>query len=175
MRKRQSDFAVKLLLLMTRTSTNHAFLCTRTRQLLNFIIIEKATADSGGRQEELTGLTSCVKDLKKTFAQVAAMPTSTVASHTTDTAGIRLRGVPESSSGDALQRELDDLEEVRKVFLHLNVNCTVTGLKRFGRRDTSKPGNCRTLIVNVSNQEDKRIILLCEKNETLRQTNLPGP
>ena len=83
------------------------------------------------------------------------MPTSTVASHTTDTAGIRFRGVPESSSGDALQRELDDLEEVRKVFLHLNVNCTFTG---FGRRDTSKPGNCPTLIVNVSNQKDTRII-----------------
>ena len=123
-------------------------------------VAEKATTDSGGRQEELTGLTSCVKDLKKTFAQVAAMLTSTVASQTTDTAGIRIRGVSESSSGDALQRELDDLEEVRKVFLHLNFNCIVTGLKRFGRRDTSKPGNCRTLIVNVSNQEDKRIILL---------------
>ena len=88
------------------------------------------------------------------------MPTSTVASHTTNTAGIRLRGVRESSSADALQRELDDMEEVREVFLHLNVNCTVTGLKRFGRRDTSKHGNCRTLIVNISNQEDKRIILL---------------
>ena len=78
-------------------------------------VAEKTTMDSGGRQEELTVLTSCVKDLKKNFTQVAAMPTSKVASHTTDTAGIRLRGVPETSSGDALQRELDDLEEVRKV------------------------------------------------------------
>ena len=94
------------------------------------------------------------------------MPTSTVSSNTTDTAGIRLRGVPELSSGDALQRELDDLEEVRKVLFHLNVNCTVTGLKRFGRRGTSKPGNCRTLIVNVSNQEDKRIILLSARKMT---------
>ena len=28
-------------------------------------VAEKATTDSGGRQEELTGLTNCVKDLKK--------------------------------------------------------------------------------------------------------------
>ena len=73
---------------------------------------------------------------------MAAIPTSTVASYATNTAGIRLRGDPESSSGDALQRELDDLEEVRKVFLHLNLNCTVKRLEHFGRGDTSQPGNC---------------------------------
>ena len=37
-------------------------------------VAEKATTDSGGRQEELTGLTSCVKDLKKTFAQALKWP-----------------------------------------------------------------------------------------------------
>ena len=118
------------------------------------------------RSSHFETLNDSMKDLKKTFAQVVKKP-QTIATPPTvisGSMGIRLRGVPECNSEDALQRERYELEQVDKIFKFLRVNCTVTGVRRLGKR-VPEQNKIRSIIVNVSNPEDKRLILLSAKNK----------
>ena len=57
---------------------------------------------------------------------------------------------------------MDELAEIKKIF-DVNVNCRITGIRKFGKRNVLGPQSCRTIIVNVSNPADEKIFLLSSR------------
>ena len=72
--------------------------------------------------------------------------------------GIRIRGLLELGSKSSRDRHEHDLEEVNKLFAFLTVEAKITDLKRLGKYEEGK--RPRTIVVNVSNEWQKRLILM---------------
>ena len=72
--------------------------------------------------------------------------------------GIRIRGLLELDSKSSRDRHEHDLEEVNKLFAFLTVEAKITVLKRLGKNEEGK--RPRTIVVKVSNEWQKRLILM---------------
>ena len=72
--------------------------------------------------------------------------------------GIRIRGLLELDSKNSRDRHEQDLEEANKLFAFLTVEAKITDLKRLGTKKEGK--RPRTTVVNVSNEWQKRLILI---------------
>ena len=72
--------------------------------------------------------------------------------------GIRIRGLLELGSKSSRDRHEHDLEEVNKLLAFLTVEAKITDLKRLGKYEEGK--RPRTIVVNVSNEWQKRLILM---------------
>ena len=71
--------------------------------------------------------------------------------------GIRIRGMHELDSKNSRDRHEHELEEVSKLFAFLTVEAKIPDLKRLGKYNEGK--RPRTVVVNVSNEWQQRLIL----------------
>ena len=72
--------------------------------------------------------------------------------------GIRIKGLVELDSKNSRDRHEYYLEEVNKLFAFLTVEAKITDLKRLGKYEEGK--RPRTVVVKVSNELQKRLILM---------------
>ena len=71
--------------------------------------------------------------------------------------GIRIRGVPESTSKLARERTEHDIKEISDLITFLSIECEITEIKRIG---PYQEGKARTIVFTVANKFHRRLILL---------------
>ena len=82
-------------------------------------------------------------------------PKKTVEAETPE--GIRVRGVPSSTSKLAGERNEHDMEEISDLMPFLSIECEITEIKRIG---PYQEGRARTIVFTVANKFNRRLILL---------------
>ena len=71
--------------------------------------------------------------------------------------GIRVRGVPSSTSKLAGERNEHDMEEISDLMPFLSIEREITEIKRIG---PYQEGRARTIVFTVANKFHRRLILL---------------
>ena len=117
-------------------------------------------------QIEVTEIKKAKSELKESFVKQpipkqthigAGHPTpkKTVEAETPE--GIRVRGVRESTSKLARERNEHDMKEISDLMTFLSMECEITEIKRIG---PYQEGRARTIVFTVANKFHRRLILL---------------
>ena len=117
-------------------------------------------------QTEVTEINKAISELKKSFVKQpipkqthmgAEHPTPKKTKEAEIPEGIRVRGVPESTSKLARERKEHDMKEISDLMTFLSTECEITETKRIG---PYQEGRARTIVFTVANKFHRRLILL---------------
>ena len=118
-------------------------------------------------QSEVVEIKKAISDIRETFAKREAMPNPILPPQVTPSPtinkpepkppkGIRVGGVPESTTKIARERNEHDMKEV-KMLEFMSIDCEITEMQRIGPYQENRT---RTIVFTVANRFHKRLILL---------------